>query len=606
MPARRPARAGSRAALVLVSVLVALLGSTLLTPAAGAAEGDAGFPGPSTAGSSTTVGTALTAEKPESKLWWNDGRWWASMWEAGSAQWQIAYLDRSRVPEAWVFTGKELDDRASSRADVLWNGSKLYVASHVKAADSTSHVAKPARLYRYSYDPATRAYTLDSGFPAVINGLSSETLVLDQDSSGRLWATYTQDGAVYVNTTAVGDDTAWGTPFLLPVDGASDLTADDISTLVEFRGQIGVMWSNQARSAVLFATHAPADPATTWSPSTVVTVPGSGQADDHLDIKSLQGDSTGRIFAVIKTSLDSQGPDAPAIVVLARSATGEWSRATFGTFGDCHTRPIVMLDGTNALMHVYATAPDSGCAYTGSNGTIFEKTSPLDALSFAPGRGTPVMRDALSPHLNNVTGSKQTVTSTTGIVLLASNDEAQRYWSSDQPLGTPAPPAPTPTATPTVQTVTVPVQVDTYVSSTAPKTNYGHASVLDVDGSPVFVSYLKFNLSSYAGRKVTRAVLRLGVGSNGSTGSQTVRAVANDSWTETGTTYSNKPARGSAIGTLGATSVSRSYDVPLSVPAVQGELGSTMSLALDSTSSDGVLLAAREAGPAARLVLTLG
>jgi PKD repeat protein len=108
-----------------------------------------------------------------------------------------------------------------------------------------------------------------------------------------------------------------------------------------------------------------------------------------------------------------------------------------------------MLDSTNRLVHVYATAPETGCPFSGSAGAIFEKTSPMDNLSFPSGRGTVVMRDALSPNLNNVTGSKQSVTAATGIVLLASNDVAKHYWAMDESLGPSTPPTANFVGTPT-------------------------------------------------------------------------------------------------------------------------------------------------------------
>jgi PKD repeat protein len=68
------------------------------------------------------------------------------------------------------------------------------------------------------------------------------------------------------------------------------------------------------------------------------------------------------------------------------------------------------------------------------------------------------MRDAASPNLNNATGSKQTVNATTGLVLLASNDVAKRYWFSDRSLGSVAP-APTASFTATPTSGTAPVDV---------------------------------------------------------------------------------------------------------------------------------------------------
>lgn len=604
-------RTAASALSVLLSSL--LLATFLGLPTAQAAGGDLGTPGPSTTG----AGTHVTGEKPESKLWWHDGRWWAVMYQAATTDYRLAWLDRTASPARWVITGTLADDRARSRADVLSTGGKLYVASHATAADSSVNLtAKPARLYRYSYDASTASYSLDAGFPAAINDVSSETLVLDRDAAGRLWATWTQNRAVYVNaTTTPGDDASWGQPFVLPAAGANDLEADDISTLVEFGGRIGVMWSSQRAHSVDFSEHAPGDPVTSWSPAVTTTVPGPGQADDHLNIKSLQSDDRGRLFAVIKTSLEATGSSAPQIVVLSRGTTGGWSRATFGTVSDCHTRPVLMLDSTNDLLHVYATAPDSGCAYTGSAGTIFTKTSSMSSLSFPPGRGTPVMRDSTSATLNDVTGAKQTVNASTGLVLLASDDSKQRYWFSEQSLGatTPSPTAsatPSPTASPSPtptagnRTVTLTATADGWVDSANPSRSYGSATALVVDGKPTSAAYVKFDATGLTG-SVQQAVLRLRASTSGSAGAQSVRTVASTSWSESSLTWGTRPAVGSAIGTLSQPRTNTTYDVPLTVGAVQPRLGGPLSLALDTTSTDGLDLASRETATPPQLVLTL-
>ncbi len=59
----------------------------------------------------------------------------------------------------------------------------------------------PSRLYRYSYNGSTDTYTRDSGFPVTINNFRTETLVIDKDSSGQLWATWVQGGKVWVNAS---------------------------------------------------------------------------------------------------------------------------------------------------------------------------------------------------------------------------------------------------------------------------------------------------------------------------------------------------------------------------------------------------------------------
>lgn len=139
--------------------------------------------------------------------------------------------------------------------------------------------------------------------------------------------------------------------------------------------------------------------------------------------------------------------------------------------------------------------------------------------------------------------------------------------------------------------LSVAVAADANVDSAHPSTNYGTASTLYVDGSPsLMAGYLKFDLTGYAGQTVTSAQLRVrttGAKAAGSRGTQTFRSVADDSWTETTLTYGNRPAVGSAIGTLSNTVPNTTYAVSLDPAAVQAELGQPMSIAIDQPSSAG-------------------
>jgi hypothetical protein len=160
----------------------------------------------------------------------------------------------------------------------------------------------------------------------------------------------------------------------------------------------------------------------------------------------------------------------------------------------------------------------------------------------------------------------------------------------------------------TPQTVTLTATADSYVSNGAAATNFGTSTALDVDSSPVQATYLKFDLSAYAGRTLESATLQLSSAANGSTGKQNVKVVATDTWSETGITFNNRPAMGTtSIGTLGPTATNTGYSVPLTVTGLAGELGQQLSLGLDSSSSDGLIINSREAGSTLvpKLVLTL-
>jgi hypothetical protein len=136
--------------------------------------------------------------------------------------------------------------------------------------------------------------------------------------------------------------------------------------------------------------------------------------------------------------------------------------------------------------------------------------------------------------------------------------------------------------------------------------------VLGVDNSPVEATYFKFDLSAYAGRTLQSATLQLRSAGSGSTGTQNVKLLAtgaDENWTETGITYTNRPALGTtSIGRLGPTTTNTNYSVPLTVSgALTGELGGPLTLGLDSSSSDGLDLNSKEAGSTAapKLVLTI-
>src|SRR3954470_5710867 len=74
---RARTRTGSRRRILAVCLCAVVAVAMAVVPgaAARATTGDVGLAGQSTVG----AGAAPTGQKPESKLWWNDGRWWASM-----------------------------------------------------------------------------------------------------------------------------------------------------------------------------------------------------------------------------------------------------------------------------------------------------------------------------------------------------------------------------------------------------------------------------------------------------------------------------------------------------------------------------------------------
>ena len=451
-PSATRRRLGSHLILVVV-VLVGLLSGVGL---AGAAPGDIGYEGRSHSGTTTPTGS----KRAESVLWWNDGSWWANMWDGASQDFHIFRLDVAA--QTWTDTGVLVDSRANTRADVLWDGTHLYVASHGFVSDGSAAASgTPAYLFRFTYDPVAKTYAPDSGFPATINSYRTETLVMDKDSTGQLWATWQQGNQIYVNRTLT-DDRTWGTPFVLPVTGSS-VSVDDISAVLAFDGnKIGVMWSNGSSSTadgMYFAVHEDAQPDTTWQQSRTA-IQGPETSDDHINLKSVQADAGGRVFAAVKTSFNNDSQ--PLIMLLVRDpVTGDWASHTIARVSECPNRPMVLIDEENSVLHTFYTAPAPPSYDCGSGGgAIYEKATPLDAISFATGYGTPVILDADSPFMHDVSSTKQNVDSKTGIALLAVNTQTDRYWHQYRALTPSAPIPPTAdfAATPTSGAVPLAVQ----------------------------------------------------------------------------------------------------------------------------------------------------
>lgn len=381
------------------------------------------------------VAASPTGEKPESKLWWNDGIWWGTLWNPSENTYRIHRLDWEA--QVWEDTGVSVDNRPISKADALWDAenNKLYVVSHFDTEFSRkiTDPEKWGRLYRFSYDGDTQSYSLDSGFPVNINMDQSETLVVDKDSTGRLWIAYPsrETGSspyhIYVNATVeAGNDQNWGTPFVL---SAAAIDADDIASVVSFSDnegdKIGVMWTNKLTMSVYFASRedGTADVAAGWTVQSI-SLP-STSIDDHVSLKSLATNSSGQIFAAVKTGATE--PDDPLIMVVARDEDGSFSMHTYSTERDGDTRPILLIDEGNLAdagddkLFVFVSGNEGGSEICYK---VLQIKTPLSSMGHFPAGncGTPFIADSTYVNIDNATSTKQNVNNATGIVVLASDD----------------------------------------------------------------------------------------------------------------------------------------------------------------------------------------
>lgn len=425
---------------LVAGLVAALLGTQVGVAAPAAAATPVTYQG----AAYPTAGPAPTEDKPQSKLWYNDGAWWGLL--RVSAGVTIHRLN----DHVWRNTGTVVDERIASTGDALWANGKLYVGSRVSGG--------AMRAVRFSYNASTDTYSRDFSKQVAAGG--TESMSIARDSKGRLWVAYTQRARVYVAHSTTSD-TSWSAPFLVPVSDNS-VASDDIAAIIAFNGKIGVMWSDQGNDVMRFAVHSDgATPTSGWTLEKALS--GPNLADDHINLKSLTQDSQGRIFAAVKTSRGDDGEPStdPLIVILQRSGTGAWSSAVAARVGDRLTRPQLALDSSNGRLYV-VMANEGG-------GTVYYKSSAMSSLSFPTGKGAPFVRWS-GADINDPSTAKHPVTTATGLVVLASDDEAKRYYHGELSLG----------SSPDGQPPTVPQGVTAQAGSSTSVTVAWQASTDDV------------------------------------------------------------------------------------------------------------------------------
>ncbi len=388
-----------------------------------------GPPTPPGAGGVIDPDLSPTASKPQSKLWFAQGTWWGVLQVPNTTTTTIhAYDPNSQV---WTDTGVVVDGRlVPTQADVLWDGAngKLYVASAGRNGTSSG-----IRVMRFRYDTATGKYVTDPGLPSWCHQRRGrrgrgDRQGLHGSSLGRLhrrrsrYGHHTRRAVVRVKVSDAAQ-TGWSDPMSPPVEGTF-VDRDDIATVVAHDGMVSVVWSSQnadvaGNTAIYVAQHPDsALPAEAWSASQRI-FSGPKAADDHISLASAEGAPSGSVFAVVKTGRDDSVPidtAAGLVRVLVLRPSGVWESYVHSTVADGMTRPIILLEPAKNLLHVFATAPVAG-------GVVYEKTSPMDNVAFASGKGSPFIKLAAHDFVNNPTSTKQNVTAASGMLVLASDQK---------------------------------------------------------------------------------------------------------------------------------------------------------------------------------------
>jgi hypothetical protein len=331
-----------------------------------------------------------TGEKPQSKVWEYNDRWYSVM----------ADNDGTWV---WKLNGTQWQHELQLSQDDNFN-------ADVKAVGDMAHVllydGQDSQLATIQYDSGSdNRYEMWSLRPSLVDiSLSKgvETATLDMDSTGRLWIASDVKTTIEVRYADFGSQyTSWSAPITV----ASGINSDDISAIIAMPGnKIGVMWSNQSADRFGFRVHVDGAAATSWSADEIpasqsALSKGGGMADDHLN---LAVSSNGTVYAAVKTGYDSSG--YAKIALLVRRPSGVWDNLyNVDTSG---TRPIVILNEAAGKLIVAYTSSNSG-------GKIYYKESPMGSISFG------ARQTLISGTVNNVTSIKGNFTD--DVVVMASS-----------------------------------------------------------------------------------------------------------------------------------------------------------------------------------------
>jgi len=305
-----------------------------------------------------------TETKPQSKLWFARGRWWAwlpveggsSVWERGSAGWR-----RETALDAWLEQAPGFAD-VWSEADAVWavlvGPRSLAFAQLAFDPASDRYVARGTPILwpvaaPEGPEPSGLARRL-AGFRSGVRTRAIESATLARDAGGRWWIAWDEGGAIWCRASRDRDGAAWSEPFALSA-AVGPIGRDDIGAIFPAAGGIGAIWTDQNRDALYFRLHRDGSPPDAWEPvETLAQGEGRGGArlaNDHLHATTA---ADGTVYLVAKTS--RYRPGEPLLALRVRARDGSWSELPYARYSRERTpsRPIAMLDaarGRAELVH---------------------------------------------------------------------------------------------------------------------------------------------------------------------------------------------------------------------------------------------------------------
>jgi hypothetical protein len=161
-------------------------------------------------------------------------------------------------------------------------------------------------------------------------------------------------------------------------------------------------------------------------------------------------------------------------------------------------------------------------------------------------------------------------------------------------------PTPTPTS-PTANQVSLVPSADAHVRAKDPKDNNATSTTMTADFNPDKIIYLKFNTSSIKGKTIDSAILSVRLsGSTSTSVKQNIKLVSDQSWTENGLNYENRPSLGQIVGSFSGGNDKQTISSSISIANITTD---SVTLAIDTSSKTDLTISSRETGNPPLLVI---
>lgn len=329
------------------------------------------------------------------------------------------------------------------------------------------------------------------------------------------------------------------------------------------------------------------------------------------------------------TSLSTPTPTATPCPVIPQNAGSVVASLT--TLADATYTVWSRIKANNEINNSYFLQIDDSCPYVVGDSSLISKDAwswvnyqsgnPQQKIQINLRQGTHVIK--LIARESGVKIDKLLFLSDTSCIPTDLGDNCNTSLPptpTNTPLPTPtATPTPTPITTPTSTPIPTPTLTtnptptssvtptplvgpsidllplaDTFVREDHPTRNYGSSSHLESDGDTRAISYLKFDLRSLAGKSLKSAQLSLTV-TNPSKQSHYIYLLSNTPWEESAITYATRiEPTNSSIASIPPSQNGKKITIDLT-SALSTQLGKIITLAITSSSSDGMDFSSKEA-----------